>query len=297
MPRAQANGIEIEYELIGERDDGPLLLISGHGAQLVVYDDDFCEQLADRGFLVIRFDNRDVGLSTKMESAPEPDLFGAIAGDYSSAAYTLQDMAEDAASLLDFLGIPEAHIVGMSMGGMVAQWVAIQHPEKTLSLAAIMTMSGGRSVGMPKPEAMEAIAGPAAETIDESVEQAVANYMRFHSPGFPPEEERIRKREERAHERCWYPQGAARQLLAILASGDWTDQLAGITAATLVIHGDSDPIVQPDGGEAIAKAIPGADLMIIPGMAHDIPQPLWTAVFDAISRNASRAARGRQPSS
>jgi pimeloyl-ACP methyl ester carboxylesterase len=198
-------------------------------------------------------------------------------------------MADDAAGLLDFLGIQKAHIVGMSMGGMVAQWVAIRHPNKTLSLVVVMTMSGSRSVGIPKPEAMEAIAGPAAETIDESVEQAVANYMRFHSPGYPAEGERIRAREERAHERSWYPQGASRQLLAILASGDWTEQLAGVTAPTLVIHGDADPIVQPDGGEAVAKAIPGAELMIIPGMAHDIPQPLWPTVFDAISRNSSRA--------
>ena len=295
MPRAQANGIEIEYELIGPPEAEPLLLISGHGAQLVGYDDDFCEQLADRGFLVIRFDNRDVGLSTKMEGAPEPDLFGAIAGDYSSAAYTLPDMADDAAGLLDFLEIPKAHIVGMSMGGMVAQWVAIRHPEKTLSLVAVMTMSGSRSAGVPKPEAMEAIAGPAAETVDESVDQAVANYMRFHSPGYPPEEDRIRIREEKAHKRCWHPVGATRQLLAILASGDWTEQLSGITAPTFVIHGDADPIVQPDGGEAIAKAIPGAELMIIPGMAHDVPKPLWPTVFDAISRNAAGARTPADP--
>jgi pimeloyl-ACP methyl ester carboxylesterase len=289
MPSAKANGIEIEYELIGERDAEPLLLISGHGAQMVGYDDDFCEQLAARGFLVIRFDNRDVGLSTKMDDAPEPDLFAAIAGDHSSAAYTLADMADDADGLLDFIGISKAHVVGASMGGMIAQWFAIRHSEKTVSLVPIMTTNGDRSVGMPTPEVVELMIAPAAETLEESVNAAVASYLRFHSPGYPPETDRIRAREERAHRRSWYPAGATRQLLAIIASGDWSGELARVTVPTLVIHGDSDPVVQPDGGEAVARSIPGAELWMIPGMAHDIPEPLWTQIFDAIANNAARA--------
>jgi pimeloyl-ACP methyl ester carboxylesterase len=290
MPRVPANGIEIEYELIDNPSASPLLLISGHGSQLVSWDDDFCGRLADRGFLVIRYDNRDSGLSTKIEGGPDPDPLAAAAGDYSSASYTLADLADDAAGLLNTVGIDAAHIVGSSMGGMVAQWFAFRHPHKTLSLTSIMSMTGNRDVGLPSPEGLEAIMKPPAETIEESIELTVETARALASPGYPFDESRVRARETRAHHRGWYPEGAARQLVAILASGDWTESLHSITVPTLVIHGDADQTVNVDGGQATAAAIPGAELMIIPGMSHDIPEPVWDAVFEAITRNATRSA-------
>lgn len=294
MTRVQANGIEITYEPIGKAGAPPLLLVSGHGAQMIGWDDDFCEQLADRGFQVIRFDNRDVGLSTKIEDAPEPDVLAAVAGDAASAAYTLADMADDATGLLEAIGIDAAHVVGASMGGMIAQWLAIRHPSNTLSLTSIMSTTGDRTVGLPTPEALETILRPPAQSMEESIERAVDSYRRFASPGFSPEVDRVRMREERQHRRCWYPQGATRQLLAILASGDWTSRLRSVRAPALVIHGDSDPVITPDGGEATARAIPGAELLLIPGMAHDIPEPLWPTVFDAIEQTTRRATAAAQ---
>jgi pimeloyl-ACP methyl ester carboxylesterase len=175
------------------------------------------------------------------------------------------------------------------MGGMIAQWLAIRHPKKVLSLVSIMSTTGDRSVGLPTPEVMETMLRPPAATMDESIEVALDSYRRFASPGYTLDEDRCRAREERQHHRAWYPEGAARQLVAIIASGDWTEKLKGATAPTLVIHGADDPVVTPDGGEATARAIPGAELMIIPGMSHELPEPLWPTVFDAIVRNSKRA--------
>lgn len=289
MARVAANGIEIEYELVGDPAAAPLLLISGHGAQLVGWDDDFCERLASRGFLVIRYDNRDVGLSTKFEGGPAPDPLAALAGDLSSSVYTLADMAGDGAGLLEALGIPEAHLVGSSLGGMIAQWIAMRHPKKTLSLTSMMANTGDRSAGMPAPQAIEVMVRPPSPTIEESIEAAVDAQRRFASPGFRFDEARARAREERQHHRCWYPEGTARQLVAIIASGDWTEELRRVAVPALVVHGEADPIVTSDGGEATAAAIPGAELMIIPGMAHELPEEVWPMVFDAIARNASKA--------
>lgn len=296
MTKAHVNNIEIEYDLVGLEDRAPLLLVSGHGAQLVGWDDDFCQQLAERGFLVIRYDNRDVGLSSKIEG-PDPDPIAAFGGDVSSAVYTLADMADDGAALLDHLGIAAGHIVGASLGGMIAQWIAIRHPQKTLSLVSIMSTTGDRSVGMPTPEAMEVFLRPPALSAEESIERAMDSYRRFVSPDYPLDEARVRSREERQHRRSWYPKGAARQLVAIIASGDWTTELKTVTAPTLVIHGDADPIITPDGAEATARAIPGAELMTIPGMAHELPEELWPQIFDAIARNARRAGSDRAPES
>jgi pimeloyl-ACP methyl ester carboxylesterase len=287
MPRAAANGIEIEYAVVGDEDGTPLLLVMGLGAQLVAWDDEFCGLLAGRGFRVVRYDNRDVGLSTKVEG-PLPDIMGALGGDPSSANYTLVDMADDAVGLLDALGIGAAHVVGASMGGMIAQTLAIRHPDRVLSLCSIMSTTGDRSVGQPTPEAMQELLRPIAQTRDQYLEMAVNAGRVIGSPGFPFDEARARDRAGRAFDRCYHPIGVARQLAAIMASGDRTSDLAGVSVPTVVIHGDGDPLVTPSGGAATASAVPGAELVVIEGMGHDLPVEAWPQVVEAIVANASK---------
>jgi pimeloyl-ACP methyl ester carboxylesterase len=287
MPQATCNGIEIEYDTFGDEGGAPLLLVMGLGAQLVAWDDEFCELLAAGGFRVVRFDNRDVGLSTKTEG-PLPDIVAALGGDASSANYTLNDMADDAAGLLDALGISAAHVVGASMGGMIAQTLAIRHPDRVLSLCSIMSTTGNRNVGQPTPEAMQILLRPVAQTRDEALEMGVAATRAIGSPGFPFDEARARDRAGRAYDRCYHPMGVARQLAAIMASGDRTEALAGVTVPTVVIHGDGDPLVTPSGGEATASAVPGAELVMIEGMGHDLPPEVWPQTVQAIVSNASK---------
>lgn len=259
---------------------------------MIGWPDEFCQDLVSHGFLVVRFDNRDSGLSSKIEEGPEPDLVAAYFGDFSSASYTLDDMADDAAGLLRAIGIEAAHLVGLSMGGMIAQAFAIHHPERTLSLCSIMSTTGGRDVGQPTSEAMDHLVRPPANTREECVEAAVASHRLLGSPAHPTDEEEVRRAAVRYYERCHYPEGVARQLCAILASGDRTDLLAQVSVPTLVIHGAEDELIQPSGGEATAKAIPGAELMMVDGMGHDLPAGLWPAIAEAIAANA---ARSRQP--
>jgi pimeloyl-ACP methyl ester carboxylesterase len=287
MPRATANGIEIEYEVIGDEAGSPLLLVMGLGAQLVAWDEEFCDLLARRGFRVVRFDNRDVGLSSKVDG-PLPDILACLQGDASSANYTLHDMADDAAGLLDVLGIERAHVVGASMGGMIAQTLAIRHPDRVLTLCSIMSTTGDRSVGQPTPEAMQELLRPVSQTRDDYIEMSVNASRVIGSPGFAFDEERARARAARAWDRCYHPMGVARQLAAIMASGDRTGLLADVRVPALVVHGDGDPLVTPSGGEATARAIPGAELLVIEGMGHDLPPPVWPQVVDAIAQNASK---------
>jgi len=252
-----------------------------------VWDERFCQLLADRGFHVIRYDNRDVGLSTKFDDAPAPDLAAAMGGDGSSAAYLLADMADDGIGLLDALGIDTAHIVGASMGGMIVQEMAIRHPEKVLSLCSIMSTTGDRAVGQPTPEAMGALMAPPPQTRDEALDLAV-QAQKVIGGTFPIDEAKVRERAGRSYDRMVNPMGMARQLVAIMASPDRTPKLQELDVPTLVIHGAVDPLVTPSGGEATAKAIPGAELLVFEGMGHDTPEQLWPQIVDAIVANTEK---------
>jgi pimeloyl-ACP methyl ester carboxylesterase len=291
MPTAAVNGIELHHEVLGEEGDPPLLLIMGLGAQMTAWDDEFCAALTDRGFRVIRFDNRDVGLSTKFDGAPKGDvsnLAAALAGGPVEAPYLLSDMAADAAGLLDHLGIDAAHVVGASMGGMIAQTLAVEHPEKVLTLTSIMSTTGNPEVGAPTAEALAVLVTPRPETREQAIEQGVQASRVISSPEHF-DEGRARDRAAAAYDRCFHPAGFARQLLAVLASGDRTERLASVGVPTLVVHGDADPLVTPTGGEATAKAIPGAELLVLEGMGHDLPPHFWPQIVQAITSLAARA--------
>jgi pimeloyl-ACP methyl ester carboxylesterase len=292
VPVAQANGIEIAYETFGDAADPALVLIMGLGCQLLVWDERFCQALVERGFFVIRFDNRDIGLSSKIESGPVPNPM-AIAGDASSASYTLDDMAADTVGLLDELGIEAAHLVGASMGGMIAQQVAVLYPERVLSLVSMMSTTGNPGVGQPLPIAIPALISPAPPGREGYADFIVRVFKAIGSPAYPYEEDYIRQRALASYDRSYYPAGFARQLVGILASGNRTGRLAGIRAPALVIHGEADPLITVSGGEATAAAIPGARLLKIPGMGHDLPLELWARFVDAIVENAERS---REPS-
>ncbi|HEX4905120.1 MAG TPA: alpha/beta hydrolase [Acidimicrobiales bacterium] len=287
MPQAKSNGIELEYDTFGQESDPPLLLIMGFSAQMTAWDEAFCRKIADQGFHVIRFDNRDVGLSSRIEG--EPDLAALFSGDTSSAPYSLDDMADDAAGLLDALGLPAAHIVGASMGGMIAQTFAIRHPEKTLSLCSIMSTTGDLEVGQGTPEALGALMAPPATNREEAIERGV-NAGRIISSKKHFDEAKAAKRAGEAYDRAFDPKGVQRQLAAILSQKNRTADLAKVAAPTLVIHGAGDPLVTPSGGEATAKAIPGAELRVFEDMGHDLPEPLWPEIVDAIVANARRAS-------
>lgn len=286
---AKANGIDIAYETFGNPNARPLLAVMGLGAQMIAWDDEFMEKLAANDFHVIRFDNRDTGLSTKIENAPAPNVQAAMAGDTSSASYTLYDMADDAVGLMDALDIRKAHIMGASMGGMIVQAMAIRHPERILSMTSIMSTSGARDVGQAKPEAMAVLLAPPPKTREEAIEMRVNSSKVIGATGFPFDEARVRALAGRSYDRANYPVGMARQLVGIVATGDRTEALKQVHIPTVVIHGEADPLVTLSGGEATAAAIPGAKLVTIPGMGHDLPQGAWDTVVNAIVENAARA--------
>lgn len=293
MPRARTNGIELEYEEFGERSGRPLLLVMGLGAQMILWEEEFCEELARRGHRVIRFDNRDVGLSTKLEDAGVPDMTAIVqawqAGRRAEAPYTLSDMARDAVGLLDALGIDAAHVVGASMGGMIAQTMAIEHPSRVKSLTSIMSTTGASDLPPPKPEAMQALLTPPPPDREGNIERAVAVFRVIGSPGFPFDEKRFREIAGRAYDRCFYPQGVARQLAAIIASGSRREALRKIRIPALVIHGTADPLVPLEAGKDTARSIPGARELYIEGMGHDLPRPAWPQIVDAITELTSSA--------
>ena len=289
MPTASANGITLEYDTFGTATNPPVLLIMGLGAQMTLWDPQFCDAIAQRGFFVIRFDNRDVGLSTWFDDAGTVDVRDVISGKVA-APYSLSDMAADAAGLLDALGIPAAHIVGASMGGMIAQTFAIEHPDKTLTLTSIMSTTGNREVGQPSPEALSALLGPVPTSKVEAIERGVAVSRVIGSPGFEFNEARIKERAASDFDRAFHPAGMARQLAAINVQPDRTTGLGTVTAPTLVIHGADDPLVTPSGGQATADAVTGSTLKMIPGMGHDLPEPLWGEIVDSLVQNFSRAA-------
>lgn len=287
---APANGIEIAYETFGDPGGRPLLLVMGLGTQMVAWHEEFCGALVDLGFHVVRYDNRDTGLSTHLHDAPPPDVMAALGGDTSSASYTLEDLADDAVALLDHLGIDRAHVVGASMGGMVAQTVAIRHPARVASLTSIMS-TPSPAVGRATREAMAALLGPPATNRDEALQRARATYEVIGSPGYPLDVAWLETISGEAYDRAYDPAGMARQLLAIHASGDRTPALRALRVPTLVVHGDADPLVQVAGGHATAEAVPGAELLVLEGMGHNLPRELWLQIAEAIARVAERAAR------
>jgi pimeloyl-ACP methyl ester carboxylesterase len=288
VPTAHVNGIDIEYVTEGDPGDPALLLVMGLGAQLIAWPQGFVDGLRDAGFFIVRFDNRDCGLSTGFEGTP--DLAALLGGDGSSAPYRIENMADDAAGLLDALGIARAHVVGASMGGMITQALTINHGERFLSAASIMSTTGDRAVGAPTGEAMSALLRPVATSRHEAVEASVAGSRVIGSPGYPTDEQLLRDRAAAAYDRAYRPEGTARQLAAILASPDRTAGLRGVRMPFLVVHGEDDPLVTLSGGQATAAAVPGATLITIPGMGHDLPQPLWARITDAVVANASLAA-------
>jgi pimeloyl-ACP methyl ester carboxylesterase len=296
MPRAHANGVEIEYETIGDREKGrPLLLVQGLGAQLTSIEDGFCQELADRGFLVIRYDNRDAGLSTWFDDAGAANLAAVWGGDHSSLAYTLEDMADDAVGVLDAAGGRRAHLAGISLGGMIAQLVATRYPSRVLSLASIMSTTGSRAVGQPSGDAASVLVASMPSDRAGFVEQAVVNAKAISSgTAFPFDAEAVRRGAARNYDRAHHPKGVGRQFAAILAAGDRTQALSAVRVPTLVVHGEEDQIIGVSGGEATAAAIPGARLLRVPGLGHELPPGLWPALADALVQNADREA-GLEP--
>ena len=296
MPRARANGIELEYELFGSEGGRPLVLIMGLGAQMILWDEEFCAALAARGHRVIRFDNRDVGLSTKIDGWRALDLAAAMAaaalGRPVAAPYTLSDMAADAAGLLDALGIAAAHVVGASLGGMIAQTLAIERPARVLSLTSIMSTTGDRELPRARPEAVAALLEPPPRDRDGAMARAAKVFRTIGSPGFPFDEARVRERAGRSYDRCSHPAGVARQMLAILAAGSRAPALRHVRVPTLVIHGTEDPLVPVAHGIETAALVPGAELLVIEGMGHDLPRAVWPRVIDAIDGVSARAAAG-----
>jgi len=285
-----ANGLELCCQEMGDPAGEPLLLVMGLGTQMIAWDEGFCELLAERGFRVIRFDNRDIGRSTKIESAGAPPRLDMMLGRRGSAAYLLSDMAADTVALMDELGIESAHLVGASMGGMIAQTAAIEHPERVRSLVSIMSNTGSRWTGLPSRKAMAVLLGKPPRNRDAAVERTVRTFRVIGSPGFPFDEERLRRVAGRSYDRGHSAAGVVRQLHAITASGDRTQALRGLRVPATVIHGNRDPLVRPAGGRATARAIPGARLKMIDGMGHDLPRQLWPDFTQAITDNAARAA-------
>jgi pimeloyl-ACP methyl ester carboxylesterase len=281
--------IDIVYERLGPDEAPPVLLVMGLGAQLIHWPDGFLQELLSRGLSLIRFDNRDVGLSRHFTDAPTPDFAAAWRGDYSSAAYTLSDMAGDAIGLLDALGLASAHVVGASMGGMIAQTMAIEHPTRVRSLTSIMSTTGDRSVGQPRPEGMAALLAAPAVTREAVIERVIATQRVIGSPGFSVDEDEVRARAGRAFDRSFDPVGVARQGVGVLASRDRTARLRTLDVPTLVIHGSHDVVCDVSGGRATAEAIPGAELVIIEGMGHNLPPGLWPQVADRIVKLVERA--------
>jgi pimeloyl-ACP methyl ester carboxylesterase len=290
MPRVNSNGLDLEYDTFGSADDPALVLVMGLGAQMINWDNDFCGLLAEEGFRVIRFDNRDIGLSTYLDELPVPDLTALLGGDLSQAPYGLPDMADDVAGLLDALGISQAHVVGASMGGMIAQQFAINHPARLLSLCSIMSTTGDPTVGSATPEALGALLRPAATSREEAIEQGAIGSVVIGSPGFPASEEERRAKAAASYDRAFHPAGGARQAAAIISTHDRTEGLRTVSVPTIVIHGEADPLVDQSGGKATAAAVPDSELVIIPGMGHDLPRQLWTTFVENIVRNARRAA-------
>ena len=280
--------IELCYETFGDPEQPALLLTMGLATQMVGWHGDFCRALADRGFHVIRYDNRDVGRS-KSIGGRAPTLLQLLRRDKRAAVYTLGDMAADGIGLLDQLGIERAHVMGASMGGMIAQTMAAHHQDRVLSLVSMMANTGARWNGEPSPRLYPVLIKPPPRGRDAYLDHAVWVFSKIGSPGFPPDEADLRELAGQSFDRGLNPAGTGRQLAAIIASGDRTPLLRTIAVPTLVIHGKQDRLVPLSGGRSTARAIPDSRLLIIDGMGHDIPRGAWPRMLDAIEQNAERA--------
>jgi len=291
MPEStcRVGDLEIAYETFGDPADPALLLVMGLATQMIAWHDDFCAALAARGFHVIRFDNRDVGRSTALRHLPVPTLRQLVLRSRKAAGYTLADMAGDAVGLLDGLGIDRAHVAGASMGGMIAQTIAIEHPDRVLSLASIMSNTGARRSGQPQLATYRVLVGRPPQERDAFVEHVLRVYAVIGSPGFDRDEPDLRRMAGLSYDRGRNPAGSGRQLAAIIASGNRTRRLQALAVPTVVIHGTADRLVNPTGGRATAMAIPGARLVEIEGMGHDLPRGTWPRIVEAIADNAARA--------
>ena len=292
MPRAAvATGMELEYDTFGSPDDPALLLIMGFTAQMTSWEEGFCRMLADGGRYVIRFDNRDCGLSSKLDGQmvdPGPVMAAIFANETPPPVpYTLSDMAADAIGLLDHLGIERAHVMGASMGGMIAQTVAIEHPERVRSLISVMSMPGEPEVGQPAPEAIEALLAPPPTERDAYIESS-SRWMTWASKKYR-DPAKAREQAARGYDRSFYPEGASRQLAAIYASGRRTEGLSALDVPTLVIHGRDDTLITPSGGLRTAELIPGSVLLFLSDMGHDMPEPLWPVIVDNVLSHTGRA--------
>ncbi|MEN8780161.1 MAG: alpha/beta hydrolase [Desulfobacterales bacterium] len=287
---ARANGIDIAYQTFGNKDASPLILIMGLGSQMVLWDGEFCRKLAAGGYRVIRFDNRDIGLSTKLDWMQVPDTTAVAAalqrGEVPALPYTLEDMAADTAVLLTALGYDKAHIVGESMGGMIGQIMAINLPERLLSLTSIMSSTGNPFLPPPSPEVLEILYTPFPTDHDGFVESFVRTFKILSGAAMPLSEALARKWAEQSYKRGLNPAGVARQFAAIMAAGDRTEKLKSISIPTLVIHGDVDPLLPVECGLATAAAIPGSRLKIIQGMGHALPEAVWPQIVAEITRHA-----------
>jgi pimeloyl-ACP methyl ester carboxylesterase len=296
MPSISSNGIRLEYAESGDPADPVILLIMGLGTQLVAWPDALCNGLVGLGFRVIRFDNRDVGHSTKNQTLDEKEVgalaLKALGGKPFKPPYTLHDMAADALGLLDGLGVAKAHIVGISMGGMIAQIMAAEHADRVLSLTLIMTHSGNPKLPPGKPEAMAALFAPRPDGSDPEavVAHTMKTYRVIGSPGYRMSDPELRAWVERSTQRAHHPLGAGMQLLAVLGSAPRVDLVKKISSPTLVMHGIDDPLVPVEAGKELAELIPGATLKLIPGMGHDLAAGLMPLWVDAIGRHCLAAA-------
>ncbi len=288
MPHAQSAGCSIYYETEGDPDGSPLLLVVGLGAQLTWWPAGFRSALADRGFFVICFDNRDAGLSTWLDDLGPVDLLAVLEGT-APPPYLLADMAADAVAVLTALDLPSAHVLGASMGGMIAQALAIDYQERVRTLTSAMSSTGDPAAGQQRPDITEMLLSPRPADKAASVTQSVALARATSSPGYGFNEARTRARMAAEYDRGNHPDGAGRQLAAILLSGDRTAALGSLSMPALVIHGEADPMIDASGGRATAAAIPGAQLWLIPGMAHDLPDALFGVIADAVAALAAQA--------
>lgn len=297
MARAKLNTVEIEYEARGDAKAPTILLINGLGSQMTRYPPAFCDLLVAKGFQVIRFDNRDVGLSTKFDGAkvpPMPEIVAArMRGEKPNVPYTLDDMAADAIGVLDAVGVKQAHVVGISMGGMIGQLVAANYPDRVLSFTSIMSTTGNPGLAQAKPEAMAVLTTPAPDPkadLEAFLKHSIANARTIGSPGYPFDEAVLRERATTDMERCFNPAGVGRQMAAVTATGDRRERIKTIRAPVVVLHGADDPLVPLPGGQDTAANIPGAELRVIPGMGHDMPPALYPVFVEAIMRAVERAS-------
>jgi pimeloyl-ACP methyl ester carboxylesterase len=286
---ARVGDVELCYETFGDRADPALLLVMGLGTQMIGWADDFCLELAGRGFFVIRYDNRDSGRSTHFDGTPAPKVRELVTRKFGNLAYTLDDMADDGIGLLDELGVAKAHVVGASMGGMIAQIMAVRHPDRVLSLTSIMSTTGARHVGNPAMKVYPFFLGRPPRDKEAYIERIEKLFGIIGSPGFERDDDYLREAAALSYERDPSPAGTPRQLAAILDAGNRTKDVRRIKAPTLVIHGKKDKMLSRTGGKATARAISGAKLMLVDGMGHDLPRGAWKRIFDAIAENAARA--------